>query len=235
MFITLHSETLYSLDRARLRARIAELEAKHPGSTIKARRLARWGAGYTLTVKGEGVAKSIQRRGHCQFCGNHQVVKDGVLVLHGYQRPGNGWIFGRCPGAALKPLQTEEAYTRAVRATTVERLAKLQKALPKLDLAAAQAEKHYNQAEPGMLYAMPSKGYKYGASDTEKAELEKAYLARLDAWFVSHPATHAHVVARDALRAHNVAISQAQGGVDHFNLLLSWKLLGTPLVEVAKG
>jgi hypothetical protein len=157
MRVKLHSEQVYSLNRDTLRAKLIELAARFPGAEIKHRRLPNYGHGYTISVHGEGEATRIQLRGHCQFCGNHQVVKDGVLVLHGYQRPGNGWIFGRCPGAAEKPLQVDETITRASLAHTEARLVSLKKVQPKLELKAVKAEKEYRDHESGMAYAMPTK------------------------------------------------------------------------------
>lgn len=43
--------------------------------------------------------------GECQVCGQFQVVKGGTLVLHGYNRPGNGYITGRCWGELHVPFQ----------------------------------------------------------------------------------------------------------------------------------
>jgi len=36
--------------------------------------------------------------GICCVCGREQVTHDGEKVLHGYQRPGYGWIVGGCYG-----------------------------------------------------------------------------------------------------------------------------------------
>ena len=39
-----------------------------------------------------------QLLGFCAICGSEQVTHDGRMVLHGYRRPGYGWIEGRCFG-----------------------------------------------------------------------------------------------------------------------------------------
>jgi len=40
----------------------------------------------------------------CQVCANQQKVDArGKLVLHGYLRPGHGWIIGKCFGVAALP------------------------------------------------------------------------------------------------------------------------------------
>ena len=45
-------------------------------------------------------AAKDSRKAECQVCGrNHSVDKRGNVVLHGYKRPGHGWIQGRCFGA----------------------------------------------------------------------------------------------------------------------------------------
>ncbi len=43
--------------------------------------------------------------GECQVCGSFQVVNKGHLVLHGYQRPGDGAINGRCWGETHVPFE----------------------------------------------------------------------------------------------------------------------------------
>lgn len=49
------------------------------------------------------VAVGDQIIGHCAICMNEQVVRNGVMVLHGYQRPGHGYIIGNCFGIAYPP------------------------------------------------------------------------------------------------------------------------------------
>lgn len=42
--------------------------------------------------------------GMCMICGApYKIDRAGNLVLHGYQRPGHGWIEGRCWSVGLKP------------------------------------------------------------------------------------------------------------------------------------
>jgi hypothetical protein len=43
--------------------------------------------------------------GECQVCGHFQVVNNGHLVLHGYERPGCGYINGRCAGEEHVPFE----------------------------------------------------------------------------------------------------------------------------------
>ena len=42
----------------------------------------------------------VKAQGHCAVCMAQQVVWDGVLVTHGYKRPGIGCIVGTCFGAS---------------------------------------------------------------------------------------------------------------------------------------
>jgi hypothetical protein len=43
--------------------------------------------------------------GECQVCGAYQVVNKGLMVLHGYKRPGDGFIMGRCWGEEHVPFE----------------------------------------------------------------------------------------------------------------------------------
>lgn len=86
-----------------------------------------------VTIEREGRERL---RGTCQACGGQQVVADGRIVLHGYQRPGLGWINGRCMGTGYEPAEHNVALTgmtiKACREAAVEARAALANA-PKLD------------------------------------------------------------------------------------------------------
>ncbi len=43
--------------------------------------------------------------GTCQCCFATQVVNDGHLVLHGYRRPGDGYVHAECPGQRFAPFE----------------------------------------------------------------------------------------------------------------------------------
>lgn len=43
--------------------------------------------------------------GFCGFCENVQKLRNGKLVLHGYQRPGWGQTEGKCPGVGKEPYE----------------------------------------------------------------------------------------------------------------------------------
>jgi len=53
----------------------------------------------------EEVAARVQIRGTCQFCGGVQAIEDGKIVLHGYERPGDGYAHGRCAGVRYEPAE----------------------------------------------------------------------------------------------------------------------------------
>ena len=56
----------------------------------------------------------IQMRGTCQVCGGEQVVDNdgkGRIVLHGYDRPGDGFIRGQCPGRGELPAEVSIVVT----------------------------------------------------------------------------------------------------------------------------
>src|SRR5688572_15711949 len=88
--------------------------------------------------------------GECQVCGQFQVVKKSLMVLHGYKRPGDGQIDGRCPGENHVPFELSCEVAKAHRAFLVDReipnqnilLAKLSD--PKLqDLTISVADGYY--------------------------------------------------------------------------------------------
>ncbi len=43
--------------------------------------------------------------GNCQLCEADQKVNHGLMVHHGYRRPGDGYIFGDCPGVHVAPYE----------------------------------------------------------------------------------------------------------------------------------
>jgi len=64
----------------------------------------RWQAGFAPKKE----TKSA--KAECQVCELSQcLTKDGVLVHHGYERPGDGWIHGDCFGVAHKPFPAYDA------------------------------------------------------------------------------------------------------------------------------
>lgn len=47
-----------------------------------------------------------QTIGTCAICSHHQVVRNGKMVLHGYHRPGYGYVIGNCFGVDYDPYET---------------------------------------------------------------------------------------------------------------------------------
>lgn len=47
------------------------------------------------------MVKPADSEGTCGVCERHHKVRDQKVVLHGYQRPGDGYITGRCFGEAM--------------------------------------------------------------------------------------------------------------------------------------
>jgi hypothetical protein len=71
--------------------------------------------------------------GSCQGCFKQQKTRDGRLVLHGYKRPGHGYIIGNCWGHGYAPFEvscerTKEFIAKALKpalASAQERLVRL--------------------------------------------------------------------------------------------------------------
>ena len=66
----------------------------------------------------EKVPARIQYRGTCQVCcGSVAIDPDtGLTSMHGYERPGHGYIVGQCPAAQQKPANVDLTITHRFRA-----------------------------------------------------------------------------------------------------------------------
>jgi len=61
-----------------------------------------------------GVQYDVNNAGICPACFRLQKLDaDGGMVLHGYQRPGDGCVVGRCYGVGLRPLEVSVKGTEA--------------------------------------------------------------------------------------------------------------------------
>lgn len=49
--------------------------------------------------------KTAKFLGNCQICEGDFKARKGVMVHHGYKRPGHGYIVGDCPGVAELPYE----------------------------------------------------------------------------------------------------------------------------------
>src|SRR5271157_5749029 len=62
--------------------------------------------------------------GNCQICEGDQKLHDGLMVHHGYRRPGTGYIVGDCPGVGEVPYEVScelrKAYLAALQSGRVK-------------------------------------------------------------------------------------------------------------------
>lgn len=175
------------------------------------------------------IAGRLRHRGHCQFCGNAQVVDGGSLVLHGYSRPGIGYIFNECPGVNHAPLEVSEELTK-VHLKASERLAaRLVSALKKAktEHAAALSARYGTEGvEPDAYVARP-----HSLDRHATAEQIAAHKAALAEWAVRFPITARLVDAEYAEAELSNASWRANQQVSHFVSLLARQLLGKDLLE----
>lgn len=59
------------------------------------------------------MAKTAEFQGTCAVCMNTFKVREGRMVLHGYQRPGDGYITGRCFGSGRTPWEVSSEAAQA--------------------------------------------------------------------------------------------------------------------------
>src|SRR5688572_13524603 len=61
--------------------------------------------------------RAATHEGECGFCEGRLSVGrvDGLLALHGFQRPGTGWIVGECPGRRHPPVERSTATLELLR------------------------------------------------------------------------------------------------------------------------
>lgn len=178
------------------------------------------------------VAGRLRHRGHCQFCGNSQVSDNGVMVLHGYSRPGIGYVFNECPAVNYPPLEIKQNLTEGYLKSARDLSAKLNKALEKAKaehraaLNALYGSDFKNDAEKEAHTERP-RGLKSKATP-EEIEANKVAMAK---WTAKFPMT-ARLVEADRREAElNNSVWRAKQQVEHFETLLGWKLLGKALIE----
>lgn len=183
----------------------------------------------------------LRHRGHCQYCGHEQVVKGGVLVLHGYTRPGDGYIFNECPGINLPPLEINQIST-----VTWFNNAKEQAATAKQVLKLCQ--KSYDDALH-VVYGESSTDDGIGTDRrqfatrtrprllkdafqrTSTIEQRQQFEREMEIWTKQHPEYAAYVKASAALEGAKQMKWHADSQVRHFETLLSYNYLGKPLRE----
>jgi hypothetical protein len=205
----------------------------------------------------------LRHRGICQCCGGSQVVdreridcavpeyidsqknptwnaeQVGVLVMHGYNRPGDGYLIGKCPGVGHAPLNASNRLTTKWQTESNELLATRNE-----ELAAAEVEKRValdalypsggNRVEDGAQLARP----KYPTMRTKPGfhtDEEKAKIATYEqaqaAWALQFPMSARYVLADAAERDAQTSQWRAQQQANHFNRLMTDGTFGSPLTE----
>jgi hypothetical protein len=174
----------------------------------------------------------LRYRGTCQFCGHEQVVQDGVLVLHGYKRPGDGYVFGRCPAVGLRPLNMEISHTEMWLA---EAKIAFNTATELLEKATAYTRKMADELYGPSItdnfrmeaaMAKPSKPYKFKDKDAELRYVEER---RVWAEQFPLPAAYDRAVKDESTANHNHWV--ALENLRHFEYLIEKKIFGTPLKQ----
>lgn len=179
----------------------------------------------------------VRHRGVCQFCGGSQVVDNGVIVLHGYKRPGHGWVYGRCPAVGEKPLNVDKTITeRWARDTqlayeTAEQRRDAAQAREKKALAALYSGN--TDREPNAYAECPrTPNVRNSKSPTASEQIAlDAYGVAIAEWAKRFPlhAEYEQAKSDNGYAATNFYGARMQR--DHFARLLASGTFGSPLVE----
>lgn len=97
--------------------------------------------------------------GTCAICSNQQVVRNGKMVLHGYQRPGYGYIVGDCFGVGYDPIETSAEACIAY--------------LPVLDGHKTRTETYLGKLEAGEIVEFSESHRNYRTGQTEKTVIRQ--------------------------------------------------------------
>lgn len=231
--------------RAWLAAKAAEINGGVVEGGTLAAKIVGQGSYQEISVYVVSTVEARERlRGVCQCCGNEQVVQGepGVLVLHGYKRPGDGQTFGRCPGTGKAPLNDSSDWTRTwyLAASTDFERAKEEYDAASTALRAAQSamydsgEMHVgDRLECTSQREMPRSPKPISYRQPVTAEQIQEYRDALAAWAVKFPLTKALLDAQTVQRDADNQMRRAHSAQTHFNRLLNSGIKGTPLtVEV---
>jgi hypothetical protein len=175
------------------------------------------------------VAARTRYRGHCQFCGNTQVVQEGGIVLHGYTRPGDGRVFGSCPGVGLSPLQLSDAVTRTWHNGALERRDKVAVLLSAAENAARVARDLYYGSEDFQLRTIKPPCPRLTFRPTQ--EEREAYKSAYNDWSTVCPLAAGNYEAANKERDLKTAFCNVAAEIAHFKTLLNLNLPGTALIE----
>jgi hypothetical protein len=69
-------------------------------------------------ASGDTVTRQV---GECQICEHTQKLQGGRLVLHGYKRPGEGHVYGDCPGTGAEPYEVSCDAIKSYQRSLIER------------------------------------------------------------------------------------------------------------------
>jgi len=72
------------------------------------------------------VTARVQVRGTCSFCGRQQAVEGDRIVLHGYSRPGHGFIEGDCAGTRVVCAEKSPEPAKNFRASMIAQADRMQ-------------------------------------------------------------------------------------------------------------
>lgn len=211
----------------------------------------------------------LRHRGACQCCGNWHVVDTdkiplalvgtggiperdtdasktlhtGALVMHGYNRPGDGFLVGRCPGVGIAPLNVQKDFTKqwstsadSVAAAWVETLEKTE--VEVREALAANRSPEGQTCEPGAYQAQPTRPqiHRHRRDRPESwtdAEREAVHQYEVDKirWAKQFPKTARYEFALAERAEAKRFLGGAQATVEHFRMLLSSGIYGMPLKE----
>lgn len=96
--------------------------------------------------------------GYCPVCNGDYKAPDGLLALHGYKRPGFGYIIGDCMGAHKRPHEVSDELARAYLEILKRMEQDLQLALRDLPLRTEIREVSPFPGRPDRVYT-PADGY----------------------------------------------------------------------------
>ena len=90
--------------------------------------------------------------GTCQACMGEFKVSGGIMVLHGYRRPGHGQVVGQCAGAGVAPYEYDCELTKLIAAEAREDEAKALDAIAALKagkiVSLTKHDRRYENGKP---------------------------------------------------------------------------------------
>jgi hypothetical protein len=179
-----------------------------------------------------GVVGRKRFRGICQFCGNSQVVSSGliILVLHGYKRPGDGQIWGRCPGVDLQPLNIDDSHTLAWLRDSNTSLLEAKIRLGETAVAFKTARDAAFGPHASLSNSERAAGIVLRPS-RKIWEDEAQYKIAYTLWAKKFPVVASYYETSKADQQARQTLWQAEQNVAHFQGLVDAKIYGTELAE----